>query len=116
MREETRKKLERALWMRRLRWIGAGLCVVLALSALFLFESIDASVENRSVHGVVARVGPLNATTAKAIAQGLSVDVRLDDGRLVNVMALKATGPKEGQDVQIAEHRHGTGRVTYSWK
>lgn len=116
MREETRKKLERTLWMRRVRWTGAGLCAVLALGSLFVFESLDASVENRSVHGVVARVAPLNGMTAKAIAQGLSVDVKLDDGRLVNVMALKTSRPAEGQDIQIAEHRHGTGGVSYSWK
>ncbi len=27
MREETRRKLERQLWMQRLKWIGAGLAV-----------------------------------------------------------------------------------------
>lgn len=116
MREETRKKLERALWMRRLKWLGAGLAAAVAMAGVFMLESLDMTVENRPVHGVVERVGPLLGVGFKAATQGLSVDVKLDDGRRVNVMALKTTNPHAGDNVQIAEHVHGTGRVTYSWK
>jgi hypothetical protein len=40
----------------------------------------------------------------------------LDSGRRVNVLVLKTTDPHVGDHVQITEHRHHTGRVTYSWK
>jgi hypothetical protein len=42
--------------------------------------------------------------------------VKLDDGRLAHVMVLKTTDPHIGDHVQIAEHVHGTGRVTFTWK
>jgi hypothetical protein len=50
------------------------------------------------------------------IENGLSVDVALEDGRHVHVLALKTTDPHVGDRVEIAELVHGTGRVTYSWK
>jgi hypothetical protein len=43
--------------------------------------------------------------------------VALDSGgRRVSVMALKTTDPHVGDHVEITEHRHHTGRITYSWK
>ena len=37
-------------------------------------------------------------------------------GRRVTVMVLKKTDPHVGDNVQITEHRHRTGRVNYTWK
>ena len=116
MREETKRRLERALWLRRAKWAGVGAAVVAAFALLFMVEGMDATVARTPVHGVVTKVGPLNGTSFKAAAQGLSVDVRLDSGHMVTVMALRTTNPHVGDDVNISEHRHGTGRVTYSWK
>jgi hypothetical protein len=31
-------------------------------------------------------------------------------------LVLRTTDPHVGDHVQITEHRHETGRVTYSWK
>lgn len=116
MREETRRRLERQLWMQRAKWIGAG-CVGLAIMGLgFWTTGLDASVETHHVPGVVSSVGPLVGKSTKAIEEGLSVDVKLEDGRLVHVMVLKTTDPHVGDHVQVAEHVHGTGRRTYSWK
>lgn len=116
MREETRRKLERQLWMQRLKWAGAGTAVLAAIGVVFWFTGLDASIETRHVPGVVQHIGPLNGTTTMSIEQGLSVDVKLEDGRLANVMVLKTHEPHVGDHVEIAEHVHGTGRVTFSWK
>jgi hypothetical protein len=116
MREETRKRLERALWMQRLKWVGGGLAVAAFIGGGLWLTGIDASIETTPVAGVIERIGPLNGTSTKAIEEGLAVDVKLEDGRLAHVMAYKTTDPHVGDHVKIAEHHHGSGRVTFSWK
>ncbi len=116
MREETRRKLERMLWLQRLRWAGLAAAVLAVLAVFFLLTDLDTHVENRRVSGVVEFVGALNGTSSKTIAEGLAVDVRLEDGRVAHVMALKTTDPHVGDHVQVTEHRHGTGRVTFTWR
>ena len=116
MREDTRRRLERALFMQGLKWVGAGLAGILAIAAGLYLTGLDASVETHHVPGTIATVGPLNGTSSVAIEEGLAVDVKLDTGKLVHVMVLKTHEPHVGDKVEIAEHRHGTGRVTYSWK
>jgi hypothetical protein len=64
---------------------------------------------------VVSYIGPLSGTSMKTIEEGLAVDVKLDDGRVVHVMALKTSEPHVGDRVEVAEHVHGSGRVTFSW-
>ncbi len=86
------------------------------IGLLFLYEDYDAHVENVRVPGTVVSVGPLNTTNTQAIENGLSVDVALENGRSVNVMVLKTSNPQVGEKVQITEHRHRSGRMTYSWK
>jgi hypothetical protein len=80
------------------------------------FTGLDASVEIKHIPGVVQSVGPLSGTSTKSIEDGLAVDVKLEDGRLVHVMALKTTDPHVGDHIQVAEHIHGTGRITFTWK
>lgn len=116
MRDETRRRLERQLWMHRLKWVGAGAAVVVAVVGGMLLTGLDASVETRHVPGVIETIGPLVGTTTKAIEEGLAVDVRLDNGQVVHVMVLKTTNPHVGDHVEVAQHIHGTGRVTYTWK
>jgi hypothetical protein len=116
MREETRRKLERALWLNRAKKAGIGLAILAAISLFFVYEDYDARVEKIRVPGTVVSVGPLNTTNTQAIENGLSVDVALQNGRRVTVWALKTTDPHVGDHVEITEHRHHTGRVTYSWK
>ncbi len=60
-------------------------------------------------------IGPLSGTTTKAIEEGLAVDVKLEDGRRARD-GFKTTDPHVGDHVQVAEHIHGTGRTTFSWK
>ncbi len=116
MREETRKRLEWELWRHRAKKIGIGLGVLAVIGALFLYEDYDAHVDNVRVPGTVVAIGPLNTTNTQAIENGLSVDVALDNGHRVNVMVLRTSNPHVGDHVQITEHRHRTGRMTYSWK
>jgi hypothetical protein len=116
MRDETRRRLERKLWLDRLKWIAAGLVVAIGVAGGMWVSGLDASVETHRIAGVVESVRPLVGGTTQSIEHGLSVDVRLGDGRLVHVNALKTTDPHVGDSVEVAEHVHGTGRVTFTWK
>lgn len=117
MREETRRRLERALWIDRAKKAGIGLAVLAVVGLLVLYEDYDSHVDSVRVPGTVVSVGPLNVNSTKLVENGLSVDVDLDaSGRRVNVMALRTTEPHVGDHIQITEHRHRTGRITYSWK
>jgi hypothetical protein len=53
---------------------------------------------------------------SKDASRAVTVDVELDDGRHVTVIALKTTDPHVGDHVLVSEHRHRTGRVTFTWK
>jgi hypothetical protein len=116
MREATRQRLERALRMRRLRFAGTGAAMALAVGVGAWWTGLDSNVETHQVPGVVTTVGPLHGATAKAMEEGLAVDVKLDDGRVAHVTALKARNPHVGDRVEIVEHIHGTGRHTFSWE
>ena len=43
MREETRRKLERALWLDRAKKAGIGVAVLAAVGLLFVYEDLDSS-------------------------------------------------------------------------
>lgn len=117
MREETRRKLERALWRERLKKIGIGVLALAVIAAYFVYEDMDGRVDNVRVPATVTAVGPLNIKSTQLVEEGLSVEVALDDGgRRINVMALKKTDPHVGDHVEITQHRHHTGRITYTWK
>lgn len=116
MREETRRKLERKLWLERGKWAVAGLGILVCVAGGLWATGLDATIETRQVPGIVSAVGPLVGGSIRTSEEGLAVDVKLDDGRLVHVMALRKTDPHVGDRVEIAEHVHGTGRVTYSWR
>ena len=93
MREETRRKLERALWRERFKKIGMGAAALVLIAAYFVYEDYDAHVDNVRVPGTVTEVGPLNIKSTKMVEEGLSVQVALQGGHLVSVMALKTTDP-----------------------
>lgn len=116
MREETRRRLDRQLRLQKAKWAAAGVVLLVGMAVGFWATGLDATVETHHVPGVVASVGPLVGKTSKAIEEGLAVDVKLDNGRVVHVLALKTTDPHVGDHVEVAEHVHGTGRTTYSWK
>jgi hypothetical protein len=115
MREETRKKLERALWMDRLKKVGIGLGIVALLGLVFAYENFDLMEQKIPVSGVIESIDPLVSKNANA-SDAWTVGVRLDDGQHVRVIEMKNRDPKIGERIQIVEHRHATGRVTHTLK
>ena len=116
MREEVRRQLDRKLRIERLKKVGAGLAVAAVAAVGMWFSGLDASVDIHKVAGVIEAVGPIVGANSRDTERGLAVDIRLDGGRHVHVTTLKETDPHVGDRVEIAEHVHGTGRVTYSWR
>ncbi len=112
MREETRRRLERALWIDRAKKAGIGLAIVAAIGLVFGYEQLDLKVENKDVGGSVTDIEPL--VSKQDAADGENVIVRLDDGQLIRVLAYKSRGIKVGDKIQIVEHRHATGRVSHT--
>ncbi|MBS0252376.1 MAG: hypothetical protein JSR78_15065 [Proteobacteria bacterium] len=114
MREETRKRLERALWIDRAKMAAVGLAIIAAIGLAFSYEELDLKVDNKNIGGTVTDLEPL--VSKQNSADGENVIVRLDDGELVRVLAYKSRGLKIGDKIQVVEHRHATGRVTHTLK
>lgn len=114
MREETRKRLERALWIERAKYIGIGLAVIAAIGLAFGWETLDLEVTNKDVGGTVQDIEPL--VSKQNSADGENVIVKLDSGQVVRVLAYKSRNLKIGNKLQIVEHHHATGRVTHTLK
>lgn len=112
MREETRKRLERALWLDRAKMAAVGLAVIAAIGLAFSYEELDLKVDNKDVGGTVTDLEPL--VSKHDSADGENVIVRLDNGELVRVLAYKSRNLKIGQKIQVVEHHHATGRVTHT--
>lgn len=114
MREETRRRLERAIWLERAKLMGIGLAIVAAIGLAFGYETLDLKVSNTNVGGTVTDIEPLVSKTDSA--NGENVIVKLDSGPLVRVLAYKSRGLKIGDKIEIVEHHHATGRVTHTLK
>ncbi len=112
MREETRRRLERALWIDRAKKAGIGLAIVVAIGLAFGYEQLDLKVDNKDVGGSVTDIEPL--VSKQDAADGENVVVRLDDGQLVRVLAYKSRNLKVGDKIVVVEHHHATGRVTHT--
>ena len=116
MRSTTKAKLDQAI---RLQWLKRGAVagsILLVIAGGLWYTGLDASVSNRHVKGVITEVATANGMNTQIVETGLSVHVKLDDGRLAQVLVLKTSEPKVGQAVEIVEHVHGTGRSNFSWK
>lgn len=117
MRAETRRRLEQALLMRRLKWIGAVLACVGLVGAGLAFQSLDGAVTTHPIAGTVISVGPLVGKYARVGAPGdVEVDIKLDDARIARLVTPNVKAPRVGEHVTIAELVHGTGRRTFGWK
>jgi hypothetical protein len=112
LREDTRRRLERALWIERAKYIGVGVAIVAAIGLAFGYETLDLKVANNDVGGTVTDIEPL--VSKQNSADGENVIVRLDGGQLVRVLAYKSRNLKIGDKIQVVEHHHGTGRVTHT--
>lgn len=116
MRTETKSKLDRMLFMRKVKFGAIGLGLAILIGVGLYLSGLDATVEDRRVAGVIEKVGAYNGTNNQGVQNGLAVDVRLDDGREAHVLVLKSTAPTVGERVEVTEHHHGSGRTTWSWK
>jgi hypothetical protein len=114
MREDTKKRLERAILMERLRKVGIGVAIVTAMGLAFAYQNFDLQVTNKQVAGTVTEIDPLVSKTNAA--DGETVRVKLDEGPLVNVLALKSRNLKVGDRIEVVQHHHATGRVTHTLK
>jgi hypothetical protein len=114
MREDTRKRLERAIWADRLKKTGIALAIAGAIGAAFAYQSYDMKVENAVVSGTVTGIDPMLASNGNA--NGETLHVKLDDGRAINILALKSRHIKNGDHIEVTEHHHATGRVTHTLK
>ena len=114
MREETKKRLNQAIWRERMKKVGMGLAVLGAIGAVMLYQTLDLQVTYSPAGATVVSIDPLVSKTAAAT--GVNVEVKLEGGQLVRVMALKSRELKVGDHLDITAGHHGSGRVTYSLK
>jgi hypothetical protein len=112
VREDTRRRLERALWLDRAKKIGIGVAILAAIGLAFAYETLDLKVANKDVPGTVTDIEPL--VSKQNSADGENVIVRLDGGPLIRVLAYKSRNLKIGDKIQVVEHHHATGRVTHT--
>src|SRR5690606_22688274 len=105
--------LDRLLFMQRLKWAVMVVAAIVATVSLFMLVDLDAKVEDHAVAGTVEHIGIPSLKTA---TQAVTVDVQLDDGRHARMLALKEHEPHVGDHVKIVEHKHATGRVTFTWR
>jgi hypothetical protein len=114
VREDVRRRLDRAIWLERAKFIGIGLGVVAAIGLAFGYETLDLKVDNKEIAGKVTDIEPLVSKSNSA--DGENVIVQLDHGPLIRVLAYKSRGLKVGDEIQVVEHHHATGRVTHTLK
>jgi Na+-translocating ferredoxin:NAD+ oxidoreductase RnfG subunit len=116
MRSDTKAKLDSAL---RLQWLKRGAMALGFLAVMaggLWYTGLDASVTNQRVKAVVDEVLPAAGMSTQVVENAVVAWVKIEGGQRVQVIVLKANEPKVGDQIEITQHVHGTGRVTYSWK
>jgi hypothetical protein len=118
MREETRKRLERELRVRRIKWGAAAVGVAAVVVGAFYWKSLDIMVVTTNPgDGTVVYVGPPAGKYRSVVAQtNMQVDVKLDDARVAHLLTPREKAPKLGEHIKIADHVHGSGRHSFAWK
>ncbi len=116
MRSDTRARLDSALRKQQLKLVGIGAGVAAVMGALLWYTSLDATIKNRPAPGTISAIDAAAGQSTQIVENEVFVTVKLDDGRAARVLVLKTSKPALGQKVEIAEHIHGSGRSTFSWK
>ena len=114
MREETKQRLNQAIWRDRMRKAGIGLAIVAAIGAIMAYQTFDLQITDTQVGGTVAAIEPL--VSKSNAATGVNVEVKLDSGPVIRVMALKTRDLKVGDHLDVVRHTHGSGRITHTLK
>lgn len=111
MREETRRRLDRAIFIERAK-IGAMVVAGIAvITAVFEFEALDLQITDKRVAGAIEAIAPLVSKTN--VADGITIEVKIDDGRHVRVVAQMDHQPHVGDRIEVTEHHHATARDAY---
>jgi len=113
MRHETRTRLDRELRLQRLKYIAIGVAILAAVGGGFALVDLDAHETKARVSGTIADV---HTFAGKGAIDGLEVAVTLDDGRRVKVLANRTRDPHVGDHIEVTEHRHLTGRTTFTYR
>lgn len=113
MRHETRQRLDRELHLQRLKFAGAGMAIIAAVAAGFVLVDLEAHETKVRAAGVVEKVRPY---ASKGVSDGVEVGVKLADGRHVTVLANRSHEPHVGDAIEVTEHRHLSGRTTFTYR
>ena len=89
-----------------------ALAVVAAIGMAFGYETLDLAVSDTNVDGTVTDIEPL--VSKQNSADGENVIIRLANGSVVRVLAYKSRRIHIGDQIQVVEHHHATGRVTHT--
>ena len=116
MRSDTKQRLDKALRLQKLKYVAMACGVAAVLAAGLWFTSLDATVTNKQVAGTITELAPPAGMSTVVVETALMATLKLDDGRRAQVLVNKASHAEVGQKVEIAEHVHGSGRSTFSWK
>jgi len=115
MKPETKKRLDRMIFMQRLKYgaIAGGIGVALLGFMMFMaYEEeaqVDKVVSNYSVHGTVVQ-----AKIGLGRGSSYNLSVRLDDGRMVKTISQRSAGiPFKGEQVDLTELVRRSGNKNY---
>lgn len=114
MRAETRKKLDQAIWAERIKKIGIGAAVLATIGLAVAYQNLDFQDTKTRVPATVESIDAL--VSKQNAADGLNVEAKLDSGQHVRVIMEKSHEPKIGDRIEVTEHHHGSGRITYTLK
>ena len=112
MRHETRLKIDREIRWRRMTMVAGVAAVVAVLGALMWLVDLDTHEAKTRLAGTIESV---TTPAQKGAMDGLDVGVKLDDGRHVRVLTLRSREPHVGDHIEVTEHRHLTGRTTFTF-
>lgn len=115
MTPEKARKLQRLIWMQRLKLWGPLVAIVLAVFGGFVWATaekaarVDPTVEIHMVGGEVMR-----ASRVPGRGGGFRVHVRLEGGKEVDALSRLPRPPYAGEPVKLRAAAHESGRVTYT--
>lgn len=115
MTPEQKRKLERMIWMQRLKVLVPSVAVVLVLGGVYAWvmaekiARVDAVTQTHVVAGTVE--GTPRITGRRGAFQ---VHVRLQDGNEVDVSSRLPQPPHNGEHVELRASDHESGRITYA--
>lgn len=114
MTPEQARRLNRIVWLDRLRRLGPAVLGLLLLAGGFAFltgerlSRVDRTLEAHTVGGEVVA-----AVRMAGRQGGFQVHARLDDGREIDAASRLSQPPFPGERVEIRAASHSSGKVTY---